>query len=108
MGRRPKTSFRTPQNFNVSTPSTSPAKLQQTVRRPHRRISLWRGRHNLTRGRNTPRRQNFETFTSPHSLLLSHVYPSRKKLRHLRTRTFSGSQSLKTLETPPWRFLLPF
>src|SRR5712671_7419152 len=87
-------------------PSTRPTKLQQTIRRAHRRISLWRGRHTLTGGRNTPKRQNFETTTSPHSLLLSYVHSSRKKLRYLRTRTPSCSQSAKTLETPSGR--LPF
>src|SRR5712671_1691187 len=108
MGTRPKTSLRAPQNPNVSTPSARTTKLQQTVCCTYRRFSLWRGRHTLTRGRNTPKRQNLETITPPHSLLLSHVHPSRKKLRHLRTRTPSRSQGTKTLETPSWRIPLSF
>src|SRR5712675_188908 len=107
VGTRPKTSVRTLEDVNVSTPSTCPTKLPQTIRRTHRRIGLWRGRHTLTRGRNAPKRQNLETITPPHSLLLSHVHPSRKKLRHLRERTLSRSQSTKTLETSPWRIPLP-
>src|SRR5712671_269942 len=107
VGTRPKTSVRTPEDANVPTPSTRPTELQQIVRRTHRRISLWRGRHTLTGGRNTPKRQNFETITPPHSLLLSHVHSSRKKLRHLRMRTSSCSQSAKTLETPSRRLSFP-
>src|SRR5712671_5286560 len=80
VGTRPKTSVRTLKDVNVSTPSTCPTELQQTIRRTHRRIGLWRGRHTLTRGRNAPKRQNLETITPPHSLLLSHVHSSRKKL----------------------------
>src|SRR5712671_4028983 len=83
MGKRSKTSLRTPQNSDVSTPSTRPTKLQQTLRRAHRRISLWRGRHTLTRGRATPKRQNLKTITPPNSVLLGHVHSSGKKLRHL-------------------------
>src|SRR5712671_3275810 len=108
MGTRTKTSLRTPQNLNVPTPSTRSTKLQQTIRRTHRRLSLWRGRHTLTRGRNTPKRQNLETVTPPHSLLFSHVHSGRKKLRHLREGTPSRSQSTKTLETPSWRIPLSF
>src|SRR5712672_2926088 len=107
MGTRAKTSLRTPQNLDVSTPSTRPTKLQQTVRCTYRRFGLWRGRHTLTGVRNAPKRQNFETVTPPHSLLLSHVHPSRKKLRHLRERTPSRSQGIKTLETSSWRIPLP-
>src|SRR5712672_2806707 len=98
VGKRSKTGVLTPEDTNVSTPSTRPTELQQTVRRTHRRIGLWRGRHTLTGGRNTPKRQNLETATPPHSLLFSYVHPSRKELRHLRTRAFGGSQSAKTLE----------
>src|SRR5712675_3303868 len=108
MGTRTKTSLRTPQNLNVPTPSTRSTKLQQTVCCTHRRLSLWRGRHTLTRGRNTPKRQNLETVASPHSLLLGHVHSGRKKLRHLRERTPSRSQGVKTLETPLGGIPLPF
>src|SRR5712671_2470950 len=108
MGTRTKTSLRTPQNLNVPAPSTRSTKLQQTIRRTHRRFSLWRGRHTLTRGRNTPKRQNLETVASSHSLLFGHVYSGRKKLRHLRERTPSRSQGVKTLETPSGRIPLPF
>src|SRR5712671_5311007 len=84
VGTRPKTSVRTLKDANVPTSSACPTKLQQTIRCTHRCIGLWRGRHTLTRGRNAPKRQNLETITPSHSLLLSHVHPSRKKLRHLR------------------------
>src|SRR5712671_8217074 len=108
MGTRAKTSLRTPQNLNVPTPSTRSTKLQQTIRRTHRRFGLWRGRHTLTGGRNTPKCQNLETVTPPHSLLFSHVHPSRTKLRYLRERTPSRSQGTKTLETSLRRIPLPF
>src|SRR5712675_1284207 len=91
MGRRSETSLRTPQNSNVPTPSVSPTQLQQIVRCSYRRISLWRGRHTLTRGRNTPECKNLKTTAPPHSLLLGHIHPSRKKLRHLRTRIVGRS-----------------
>src|SRR5712672_4094704 len=56
MGRRPEMCVRTLEDPDVPAPHASPAKLQQTIRCPHRCFSLWCGHHTLTRGRNTPKR----------------------------------------------------
>ena len=84
---------------------TQTTRLRQTILPVDRRLSLRCGSHTLTRGRNKPAHQ--KTNTTTHRLLLRHVHPHRKKLRHLRTRLTSRHQSPDTLATPPCGYKRP-
>src|SRR5712671_1049058 len=100
LGRGPNKGLRNPKNAHVHETSANPTAIRQAICTPHRRISIWRGRHTLTRGRHQPTK-TLKTPPPPDCLLFGDVHADRKKLRHLRTRTASNHQSLTTLETTP-------
>ena len=99
LGRSTTQSIRNTQIANVQSPCTQTTRLYQTILSINQRLSLRHGSRTLTRGRNKPSHQ--KTNTTTHRLLLRHVHPHRKKLRHLRTRITSCHQSPNTLATPP-------
>src|SRR5712672_1668205 len=89
LGRGPDEGLRNPKNAHVHKTGADPTAIRQAICTSHRRISIWRGHHTLTRGRHQPTK-TFKTPPPPYCLLLSDVYTDREKLRHLRTRTTSN------------------
>src|SRR5712671_4028725 len=73
LGRSPNKSLRNPENTHVHKTSADPTAIRQAIRTSHRRISIWRGRHTLTRGRYQPTK-TLETPPPPDRLLLSYVH----------------------------------
>src|SRR5712671_2807702 len=100
LDRSSDNSVRNTEETHVFQTSANPTPIRQTIRSTYRHISIWRGRHTLTRGRYQPPK-TFEATPPPHRLLLSNVHPNGKELRHLRTRTSSGPESPTKLETAP-------
>src|SRR5712672_2238246 len=88
LGRSPDESLRDAKDAHVHETSANPTTIRQTIRTPHRRISVWRGRHTLTRGRHQPTK-TLKTPPPPDCLLLGDVHSDRKELRHLRKGTTS-------------------
>src|SRR5712672_2481501 len=88
LGGGPDEGLRNPKDAHVHETSTDPTTIRQAIRTSHRRISIWRGRHTLTRRRHQPTK-TLETSPPPHCLLLSDIHTDRKELRYLRTRTTS-------------------
>src|SRR5712675_223655 len=86
LGRGPNKSLRNFKDAHVHETSANPTAIRQAIRTPHRRISIWRGRHTLTRGRHQPTK-TLKTPPPPASLLLGNVHSDRKELRHLRKGT---------------------
>ena len=78
---------------------TQTTQLHQSILPIHRRLSLQCSSHTLTGGRNKP--SHAKTHSTTHCLLLHHVYPHRKKLRHLQAWTTHSHQSPNTLATSP-------
>src|SRR5712672_1908513 len=89
LGGSPDEGLRNLKDAHVHETSADPTAIRQAIRTPHRRISIWRGRHTLTRRRHQPTK-TLETPPPPDRLLLSYVYTDRKELRHLRARTTSN------------------
>src|SRR5712675_1596356 len=88
LGRGPDESLRNPKDAHVHETGVDPTAIRQAICTSHRCISIWRGRHTLTRGRHQPAK-TLKTPPPPHCLLLSNIYTDREKLRHLQTRTTS-------------------
>src|SRR5712672_1495397 len=79
LGRSPNKSLRNPKGAHVHETSADPTAIRQTVRTSHRCISIWRGRHTLTRGRHQPTK-TLETPPPPDCLLFGDIYTNRKEL----------------------------
>src|SRR5882757_434331 len=100
VGGGPHESLRHSKDAHVHKTRANPTPVRQTIRTSHRRISIWRGRHTLTRGRHQPTK-TLKTSPPPNRLLFSNIHSDGKELRHLRTRVAGGRQSPTTLETTP-------
>src|SRR5712672_290832 len=100
LGGGPDEGLRNLKNAHVHETSADPTAIRQAIHTSHLCISIWRGRHTLTRGRHQPTK-SLNDPPPPDCLLLSYVHTDRKELRHLRARTTSGHQSPATLETAP-------
>src|SRR5712672_2223362 len=88
LGRGPDKSLRNPKDAHVHETGADPTTIRQAICTSHRCISIWCGRHTLTRGRHQPAK-TLETPPPPYCLLLGDVYTDQEKLRYLRTRTTS-------------------
>src|SRR5712672_118681 len=73
LGRGPDKGLRNPKNAHVHETGTDPTAIRQAIRTSHRCVSIWRGRHTLTRGRHQPTK-TLKTPPPPNCLLLSNVY----------------------------------
>src|SRR5712672_4067459 len=54
LGRSPDEGLRNPKNAHVHKTGADPTTIRQAICTSHRRISIWRGHHTLTRGRHQP------------------------------------------------------
>src|SRR5712672_2125475 len=54
LGRGPNKSLRNLKDAHVHKTGANPTAIRQAIRTPHRCISIWRGRHTLTRRRHQP------------------------------------------------------
>src|SRR5712671_2106758 len=88
LGRSSNKSLQNLKDAHVHETGVNPTAIRQAIRTPHRRISIWRGRHTLTRGRHQPTK-TLKTPPPPDCLLLGNVHSDRKELRHLRKGTTS-------------------
>src|SRR5712675_113950 len=100
LGGSPDEGLRNPKDAHVHETGADPTAIRQTIRTPHRRVGIWRGRHTLTRGRHQPTK-TLKTPPPPDCLLLGNVYTDRKELRYLRKGITGDHQSPATLETAP-------
>src|SRR5712671_2375380 len=79
LGRSPDKSLRNPKDAHVYKTGADPTAVRQTICTSHRCISIWRGRHTLTRGRHQPTK-TLKTPPPPDCLLLGNIYTNRKEL----------------------------
>src|SRR5712672_3673285 len=100
MDNGPDNSIQNAEEVNVLETRLDPTTIRQAIHSTHRRISIWRGRNTLARGRSQPSK-TLKATPAPHRLLLSNVHTDGKELRHLRERTFGCPESPTKLETTP-------
>src|SRR5712675_3403299 len=79
LGRGPDKSLQNPKEAHVYETGANPTAIRQTICTSHRCISIWRGRHTLTRGRHQSTK-TLKTPPPPDCLLLGNIHADRKKL----------------------------
>src|SRR5580658_517032 len=99
LGKGTNRSIRRTEIPHVQKPSINATRLRAKILSPNGRIGIRRGRRTLAGGRKiTITLKTSETNSTPQWLLLSHVHPTRKELRHLRKGTASRDEIPWTLE----------